>query len=93
MQSIDAMIKKAYTALRKWERKSQEEIDAVVRQIARTVYDNAEKLSELTVKETGLGSVGYNISQDKRKAEIIWYSLKGKKSVGIIGEDKELPLQ
>ena len=59
MQSIDAMIEKAHTALHIWEKKSQEEIDVVVREIAKTVHDNAEDLSELTVKETKLGSVEY----------------------------------
>ena len=89
MNPIDQMIKKAQTALHKWEKRSQEDIDAVVREIARTVYDNAGELSRLTVKETRLGNVEYNILQDKRKSEIIWHSLKGKRSVGIIGKDKE----
>lgn len=43
----------------------------------------------LTVEETKLGNVEDNISQNKRKSEIIWYSLKGKKSVGVINEDKK----
>lgn len=89
MQSIDKMIENANVSLHKWEKKSQEEIDSVVREIARTVYDNAEELAELTVEETGLGNIEYNILQDKRKSEIIWHSLKGKRSVGIIEEDKE----
>ncbi len=89
MNFIDQMIKKAQTALHKWEKRSQKDIDAVVREIARTVYDNAGELSRLTVKETRLGNVEYNILQDKRKSEIIWHSLKGKRSVGIIGKDKE----
>jgi len=89
MQSIEKMINKAHDALHIWEKKSQEEIDSVVREIALTVHDNAEELSKLTVEETGLGNVEYNIAQDKRKSEIIWHSLKGKKSVGIIREDKD----
>jgi len=89
MQNIDNMIKDARTAMHVWERSDQEKIDSVVREIAKAIYDNAEKLSELTVKETKLGNIEYNISQDKRKAEIIWHSLKGKKSVGIISEDKK----
>ena len=84
MQNIDTMIENAHIALHKWEKRSQEDIDAVVREIAKTVHDNAKELSELTVKETKLGNVYYNIAQDKRKSEIIWHSLKGKKSVGII---------
>ena len=89
MRSIEKMITKAHDALHIWEKKSQEEIDSVVREIALTVHNNAEKLSRLTVEETGLGNVEYNIAQDTRKSEIIWHSLKYKRSVGIIGEDKE----
>ena len=89
MDSIDKMIEKAKVAQSKWERKGQQEIDVVVREIAKTVYDNAEELARLTVEETKLGNIDHNIFQDKRKSEIIWYSLKGKKSVGIISEDKE----
>lgn len=89
MDSIDKMIEKARSAQKQWEKKSQQEIDLVVREIAKTVHDNARELARLTVEETKLGSYEYNLSQDKRKSEIIWHSLKGKKSVGIIGEDKE----
>ncbi len=89
MQAIDQMIEKAKIAQGKWEKSSQEKIDITVREIARTVHDNAEELSRLTVEETKLGTYEFNLSQDKRKSEIIWYSLKGKKSVGIINIDKE----
>lgn len=89
MDSIDKMIEKAKVAQSKWEMKGQQEIDAVVREIAKTVHDNAEELARLTVEETKLGNIDHNIFQNKRKSEIIWYSLKGKKSVGIISEDKE----
>ncbi|GAG93751.1 unnamed protein product, partial [marine sediment metagenome] len=89
MQAIDKMIEKAKIAQGKWEKSSQEKIDITVREIARTIHDNAEELSRLTVEETKLGTYEFNLSQDKRKSEIIWYSLKGKKSVGIINIDKE----
>lgn len=89
MENIDKMIEKAKQAQSIWEKKNQEKIDAVVKEIAKTVYDNAHELAELTVKETGLGNYEDNLKQDKRKAEIIWHSLKEKKSVGIINIDKE----
>ena len=89
MDSIDKMIEKAKVAQGQWGKSSQGRIDAVVREIAKTVYDNVEELAMLTVEETKLGNVEDNISQNKRKSEIIWYSLKGKKSVGIINEDKK----
>lgn len=90
MDSISKMIDKALVALSIWEKASQQKIDLVVREIAKAVYDNAEELAIITVEETGLGNYEDNLSQDKRKAEIIWYSLKGKKSIGIININKEL---
>ncbi|MCL4378888.1 MAG: aldehyde dehydrogenase family protein [Actinobacteria bacterium] len=90
MDSISKMIDKALVALGTWEKASQQKIDLVVREIAKTIYDNAEELARITVEETGIGNYEDNILQDKRKAEIIWHSLKGKKSVGIINIDKEL---
>ncbi|MHB8276672.1 MAG: aldehyde dehydrogenase family protein [Candidatus Humimicrobiaceae bacterium] len=89
MSSIDEMIEKAKIAQNQWEKSSQDKIDTVVREIAKTVHDNAETLAEMTVEETKLGNIKDNISQCKRKSEIIWYSLKGKKSVGIINRDIE----
>jgi succinate-semialdehyde dehydrogenase len=90
MESVKEMIKKALIALHQWEKTPQEKIDLVVREIAKTIHDNAEDLAKTTVDETGLGNYEDNLSQDRRKSEIIWYSLKGKKSVGIINIDKEL---
>jgi succinate-semialdehyde dehydrogenase len=89
MHSIDEIIEKSRHSQKQWEKSGQEKIDLVVREIAKTIYDNAEEFGRLTVEETRLGNLKDNISQNKRKAEIIWYSLKGKKSVGIINRDVE----
>ena len=90
MENIKSMIGNALSALGRWEKQSQKKIDAVVREIARTIHDNAEELARLTVEETGLGNYEDNLAQDRRKSEIIWYSLKGKKPVGIINVNEEL---
>jgi succinate-semialdehyde dehydrogenase len=90
MDNIKEMIKDSLDALGRWEKSSQQQIDTVVREIAWTVYSNAEELAKLTVEETGLGNYEDNVTQDKRKAEIIWHSLKGKKSVGVINTVEEL---
>jgi len=81
------MIEKAKIAQIEWEKASQEKVDKVVREIAKTVHDNAEYLAKITVEETKLGNIEFNISQGIRKSQILWHSLKGKKSRGIIGED------
>lgn len=89
METISEMIARARKAQSKWEKADQKRIDAVVREIGKTIYDNAESLAQLTVDETKIGNYEYNLKQDKRKATIIWHSLKGKKSVGIIRRDKK----
>jgi succinate-semialdehyde dehydrogenase len=89
MRTIDELILSARKAQAEWEKSDQKCIDRVVREIGKTVYDNAEALAKLTVEETAVGNYEDNLRQDKRKACIIWQSLKGKRSVGIIRKDEE----
>ena len=89
---IQEMVAKARGSQANWEKADQEKIDAVVREIGRTVYDNAEELARLTVEETGIGSYEFNVKQDRRKACIIWHSIKGRPSVGIIDRDRRTGL-
>lgn len=89
MISVEEMVRRARIAQEQWGKADQETLDAAVREIGKTVFDNAEELARLTVEETKLGNYEDNLSQDKRKAEIIWHSLKGKKSTGIIGRIPE----
>jgi succinate-semialdehyde dehydrogenase len=92
MQTVEEMVEKAREAQAEWEKSGQKRIDAVVREIGKTVYDNAEWLARLTVEETQAGNYEDNLRQDKRKASIIWHSLKGRKSLGIVKRDQETGL-
>jgi succinate-semialdehyde dehydrogenase len=85
---IDEYIARARKAQKAFERLSQEKIDEAVMVIAKTVYDNAEYLAEIAVEETGMGVVSDKIAKNKGKARIIWHSLKGKKTRGIIERDE-----
>ena len=68
---------------------TQEQVDAIVKGIAKYVYDNAEMLARMAVDETGIGVYEDKILKNKGKARVIWNNLKGKKSRGVIGEDVE----
>lgn len=68
---------------------SQEQVDAIVRDIGKYVYDNAEELSRMAIDETGIGVYEDKVLKKKGKARVIWNNLKGKKSRGIIGEDAD----
>jgi succinate-semialdehyde dehydrogenase len=56
--------------------------------VGKTVFDNARMLAELAVSETGMGNVEDKVSKNVNKAGIIWNSLKGKKSLGILRRDE-----
>ena len=85
---IEMYMERARKAQKKYEKFSQEQIDEVVMTIAKVVYDHAEYLAEISVDETGMGVVADKTAKNQGKAKIIWNSLKGKKSVGIIERDE-----
>jgi succinate-semialdehyde dehydrogenase len=89
---IQTLVARARKAQAVFETFSQEEVDAIVRGMAKYVYDNAEMLARLAVDETGIGVYEDKILKKKGKARVIWNNLKGKKSRGVIGEDPETGL-
>ncbi|MCD7897063.1 MAG: aldehyde dehydrogenase family protein, partial [Planctomycetaceae bacterium] len=78
--------KKALAALNSY---TQEQVDALVKACAKVVFDNGEELAKDAIEETGYGVYTDKVAKNKNKAKVIWWSLKGKKSVGIIDHDKE----
>jgi succinate-semialdehyde dehydrogenase len=86
---IEQLIAKARAAQAIYEKFSQEKVDAIVRDIAKYVYDNAAPLARMAVDETGIGHYEDKILKNKGKARVIWNNLKGKKSRGVISEDPE----
>lgn len=86
---IVALVSRARIAQADFESFDQDQVDAIVRDIGKYVYDNAETLARMAVDETGIGNFEDKVLKKKGKARAIWNSLKGKKSRGIIGEDEE----
>lgn len=68
---------------------TQEQVDAVVRDIGKAVYDNAEVLARLAIDETKMGKYEDKVMKNKGKSMAVWNHLKTKKSVGIIGYIEE----
>jgi succinate-semialdehyde dehydrogenase len=86
---VQDLVAKARQAQAIYEGFSQSQVDAIVRDMAKYVYDNAESLARMAVDETGIGHYEDKVLKKKGKARVIWNSLKGKKSRGVIGEDPE----
>ncbi|MBI9107727.1 MAG: aldehyde dehydrogenase family protein [Spirochaetales bacterium] len=85
---IKAYINRAAAAQRVFETWPQEKVDEAVRLIGKVVYDNAETLAEMAVAETGMGNVPDKTLKNRGKPSIIWSSLKGRKSRGIIARNE-----
>ena len=89
---IQTLVAKARKAQAIFEEFTQEQVDAICRDMAKYVYDNAEMLARKAVDETGIGNYEDKVLKKKGKARVIWNNLKDKKSRGIIGEDPETGL-
>lgn len=85
--AIDELVARADRARRAYDAFGQEQVDAIVRDIGKYVYDNASMLARLAVDETGIGVFEDKITKNQGKARLIWNSLKDKKSRGVIGEE------
>ena len=86
---INSLVEKAHKAQQEFESFSQEQTDAIVKEIGKVVYDRAEELARMTVDETQMGVYADKVAKCHGKSKCIWNSLKNKKSVGIIEENKE----
>jgi len=86
---VNGLVEKARVAQKQIENYTQEQVDVLVREIAKTVYDNAEMLARMAVDETRMGVYENKVSKNMGKARVIWNDLKGKKSVGIINRYPE----
>jgi succinate-semialdehyde dehydrogenase len=91
-EHVHRLVAKARKAQAVFETFPQERVDAIVRDFAKYVYDNAEAVAAMAHKETGLGVYEDKVLKAKGKSRTIWNNLKGKKSRGIIGEDEEANL-
>jgi len=84
---IEEYLKRARKAQAEFETYTQKQVDAVVKVIGKTIYNNAEYLAGISVAETGMGVVADKTAKNKSKASIIWNSIRDKKTVGIIERD------
>ncbi len=81
---VKSIIVKSRNAQREFEIFNQQQVDSVVKAIAKVVYENAEELARISVEETGMGVYEDKVKKCKGKSSIIWNSVRSKKTVGII---------
>ena len=85
---ILSMVEKSRIAQKEFEKFDQIQVDVIVREIAKTVFDNPEELARMAVDETRMGVYEDKVKKNMGKARILWNSLKEKKSVDMISIDE-----
>jgi succinate-semialdehyde dehydrogenase len=83
-ETLNEMFAKARTAQEEFAEYDQVQVDAVVKAIARAVFDNAERLARMAVDETGMGVYEDKVRKNIGKSRVIWNDCKGGKSVGVV---------
>ena len=89
--AVAALLERARAAQREFERWSQEGVDEAVTAAGWAIVEPGRNrvLAELSVRDTGMGDVGDKIAKNRRKTIGLLRDLRGAKSVGVIGEDRE----
>ncbi|MGE4544792.1 MAG: aldehyde dehydrogenase family protein [Pedobacter sp.] len=84
---IDSYVAKAQEALKVMWTLDQEQVDKIVHNMAVAGAENARRLAQLGIDETGMGNLDHQEYKNWAATELLWkMQLEGKKSVGVIGE-------
>src|SRR5579864_983906 len=89
LQEVRSKVEKAYAAWQKYRSYSQEQVDALVEQVAAVARANARRLAELAVEETGYGNAQDKLAKNLLAADVLPRAMRGLKTVGILREIPE----
>lgn len=89
IQEVRFLVERAKVAQQQLKKKSQEEIDKIVKAMADEAYKASDKLAKMAAEETGFGVYEDKIIKNKFASKTVYEYIKDMKTVGIIHEDKE----
>lgn len=85
---VEAMVLRAQEALAVLAGFNQEKIDSLCKAACFAFKEAGVDLAKEAIEETGMGDLESKIAKNTGSPTGVWYALKGKKSVGIIGHDE-----
>src|SRR5664279_3534967 len=88
IQEARSKVDKAYAAWQKYRTYTQEQVDAIVENMAAAARANAKRLADLAVEETGYGNAKDKYIKNLLCCDWLPRRMRGMKTVGII---RELP--
>ncbi len=89
LNEVRNKIEKAYAAWQSYRNYSQEKIDAIVEACAAVARENAQRLAELAVEDTGYGNARDKLYKNLLSADILPRTMRGVKTVGVLKECRE----
>lgn len=89
VKEIETLVETAKKAQSKYDNYTQEQVDAIIKNIYQKTLDNAEKLAVSANKETGFGKVSDKIIKNTFASEQVYKSIKDLPTVGVINRRKE----
>lgn len=90
IQETRDLIKKAKAAQKKVAKLSQEEIDTIVKVMAKAAYENRVKLAKMAEKETGFGKWQDKVLKNAFASRDVLHAIKDMKTIGVINKDEKL---
>src|SRR5271157_5001725 len=86
IQEVRTKIETAYQAWQKYRTYSQEQVDAIVEQVAAAARANARRLAEMAVEETGYGNAPDKYIKNLLACDWLPRRMRGMKTVGVVRE-------
>jgi acyl-CoA reductase-like NAD-dependent aldehyde dehydrogenase len=88
IQEVRTKVEKAFAAWQKYRTYSQEQVDAIVERMAAAARDNAKRLADLAVEETGYGNAKDKYIKNLLNCDWLPRRMRGIRTVGVL---RELP--
>ena len=89
VQEVRTKVEEAYAAWQKYRAFSQEQVDAIVEQVAATARAHARRLAEMAVEETGYGNATDKLAKNLLCSDVLPRAMRGLKTIGILREIPE----
>lgn len=88
IQDVRHLVRDAKRAQQELANMSQEQIDTIVKVVARACYDERERLAKMAVEETGFGRWEDKVLKNTVASTGVLDAIKDMRTVGILNEDK-----
>jgi acetaldehyde dehydrogenase (acetylating) len=89
VQEVRAKVEAAWQAWQKYRLFSQEQVDAIVEAVGAAGRENAVKLAEMAVAETGMGNAPDKTAKNLLNSDLLVRSIRGMKTLGLLKDDLE----